>query len=103
MSSSIASPTAGRPSGTRGDETMASGKTLTFCIMDPPYESSNTATVFRMIESAIKKGHNVNVFAYEGAVMLPFSKQAQHPNAVHGRSLEEENHPTTKDWVAALI
>lgn len=78
-------------------------KSLTFCLMDPPYESSNTATAFRMIEAAVAKGHDVTVFAYEGAVALSFAKQAQHPNAVHGRSLEEENHPTTKDWVAALL
>ena len=82
---------------------MSTNKTLTFCLMDPPYESSNTSTAFRLIEGALTKGHNVNVFAYEGAVALPFAKQVQHANAVHGRSLEEENHPTTKDWVAALL
>ena len=71
--------------------------------MDPPYESSNTAMAFRLIEAAIGKGHDVTVFAYEGAVALSFAKQTQHPTAVHGRSLEEENHPTTKDWVAALL
>jgi tRNA 2-thiouridine synthesizing protein D len=82
---------------------MTEKKSLTFVLMDPPYESSNTATAFRLVESALSKGHDVTVFAYEGAVALPFAKQAQHPNAVHGRTLEEENHPTTKDWVAALL
>jgi len=78
-------------------------KSLTFVLMDPPYESSNTATAFRMLDAAIGKGIDVTVFAYEGAVAIPFAKQAGHPNAVHGKSLEEENHPTTKDWVAALL
>ena len=42
-------------------------------------------------------------FAYEGAVLLPFSRQQPHPNAVHGRNVEEENHLLTKQVVAALI
>ena len=42
------------------------------------------------------------MFAYEGAVALSFSKQAPHGNAVHGHNCEEEAHPLSKDWVAAL-
>src|SRR5262245_56547922 len=82
---------------------MSEKKSVTFVLMDPPYESSNISTAFRLIESAIGKGHDVTVFAYEGAVALTFQKQAAHPNAVHGCSVEEENHPTTRDWVAALL
>jgi tRNA 2-thiouridine synthesizing protein D len=82
---------------------MADKKSLTFLLMDPPYESANTITAFRMLDVAIQRGYDITVFAYEGAVALPFAKQAQHPNAVHGRSLEEENHPTPKEWVAALL
>ncbi|MEN3355970.1 MAG: hypothetical protein V7640_4128, partial [Betaproteobacteria bacterium] len=52
---------------------------------------------------AVKRGFNVNVFAYEGAVYLPFAKQAQHANAVHARSVEEENHPLPRAWIAALM
>jgi tRNA 2-thiouridine synthesizing protein D len=78
-------------------------KTLTLLIMDPPYESANTTTAMRIIDSAIRKGHNVNVFAYEGAVSLTMESQRAHPNPVHGTSAEEENHPTTKDFVAALF
>jgi tRNA 2-thiouridine synthesizing protein D len=50
-----------------------------------------------------QRGHNINVFAYEGAAGLAFAAQAPHPNPVHGKSLAEENHPTTKDQVAALL
>ena len=38
--------------------------TITIGIMDPPYESANTATAFRLFESAIRKGHNLNVYCY---------------------------------------
>ena len=78
-------------------------KTLTFALMDPPYENARSTTALRLIDLAVKGGFNVNVFAYEGAVFLPFAKQAQHPNAVHGRNVEEENHPLPRTWIAALM
>lgn len=77
--------------------------TITFGIMDPPYESANTPTAFRLIQSALHKGHNVNVFCYEGATALAYAGQKQHANAVHGASVEEEDHPNPKDWVQALL
>lgn len=78
-------------------------QTLTFALMDAPFESARSTTALRLIDAAIRRGHDVNVFAYEGAVYLPFSKQKQHANAVHGRNEEEENHPLPKDWIAALF
>src|SRR5262249_29708682 len=60
-------------------------------------------TALRLIDLALKRGCNVNVFAYEGAVYMPFSKQAQHPNAVHARNVDEENHPLPKFWIAGLM
>ena len=78
-------------------------KVLTFAIMDPPYESARTTTVMRLIDIAVRRGYDVNVFAYEGAVALSFAKQAQHPNAVHGRDVAQEDHPLSKNWIAALI
>ena len=82
---------------------MAERKTLTFAIMDAPYESARSTTALRLIDLALRRGYDVNVFAYEGAVTLPFAKQQPHPNAVHDRSLEEEDHPNPKDWVSALM
>ena len=76
---------------------------LTFVLNDPPYESARTTTALRLIDRAVKLGHAVNVFAYEGAVALPFAKQAPRANAIHGTSVEEENHPTTKDWIASIL
>lgn len=82
---------------------MASGKTITVAIMDAPYESANSTTALRIINAALKKGHNVNVFAYEGAVNLTMRNQQPHANPVKGTSVEQEEHPTTKDWVASLF
>ncbi len=78
-------------------------KSLNLLIMDPPYESSNTMTALRIVESALNKGHDVRVFAFEGAVSLTFADQKPHPNPVKETSAEEENHPLTKDFVAGLF
>ncbi|MDD9939688.1 MAG: DsrE family protein [Myxococcales bacterium] len=77
-------------------------KTLTFAIMDAPFESARSTTAFRLMDAALRRGHDVRVFAYEGAVALTFDKQAAHPNAVHGRDAAEEDHPLPKDQVRAL-
>ena len=76
--------------------------TLTIAIMDPPYETSRVVTSFRIIETALRRGIDVNVFAYEGAVSLEFTEQKPHANPVKGTSAEEEAHPNPKDWIAAL-
>jgi len=81
---------------------MAEKKTLTFALMDAPYESARTTTALRLIDIAVRRGYAVNVFAYEGAVLLPFAKQRPHANAVHGRNVEEEHHLLPKDVIAAL-
>src|SRR5262245_6141650 len=78
-------------------------KSLTFLLMDAPYEQSRTATAFRLLNAALERGIAVRVFAYEGAVCLPLTAQKPHPNALHGRGLEEEAHPTPHVWVRALM
>src|SRR5215472_13052869 len=90
-----------RSFGIRGTE--MSQKTFAVALMDAPYESENLTTAFRILDAMAQRGHNINVFAYEGASGLAFAKQAPHPNPVHGKNLAEENHPTTKDQVAALL
>ncbi len=82
---------------------MAAKKTLTFALMDPPYENARSTTALRLMSIAVGRGYNVNVFAYEGAVNLAFARQKAHPNAVHGRDVEQENHPLPRVWVAALM
>lgn len=78
-------------------------KTLTIALMDAPYESTRSTTALRLIHIAARRGYNINVFAYEGAVAMAFAKQQAHPNAVHGRNAEEENHFIPKDIVVSLI
>lgn len=82
---------------------MAEKKTLTFVLMDPPYETARSTTALRLVDIAVRRGHHVNVFAYEGAVALGFARQAPHANAVHGRDVAEEDHLNPKDWVAAIL
>ena len=82
---------------------MATKHILTFVLMDAPFESARTTTAFRLLHAALDRGYDVNVFAYEGAVALAFAKQAQHPNAVHGRDVAQEDHPLSKNWIAALM
>ena len=81
---------------------MTTHKTLSFALMDPPFESARSTTALRLIDLALRRGHHVNVFAYEGAVSLAFAGQKAHANSVHGRSEAEEDHPLTRDWIAAL-
>lgn len=78
-------------------------KTLTIAIMDAPYESARSTTALRLLELAARRGYNINVFAYEGAVLQPFAKQQPHANAVHGRNVEEENHFLPKNVIASLM
>ena len=78
-------------------------KKLTLALMDPPYESANSTTAFRIISAALEKGIHVNVFAYEGAVCLPLKDQTPHANPVKGTTVEEEEHPTTKSFVESLL
>lgn len=82
---------------------MSEKKSLSLMIMDPPYESSNTMTAFRIIESALKKGIDVNVFAFEGAVGLSGAGQKPHPNPVKDTSASDEKHPLTSDFVTGLF
>ncbi len=78
-------------------------KTLTLALMDPPYEAATTTTALRIADAALAKGINVNLFAYEGAVLMTMRGQAPHPNPVKGTTVEEQQHPTTAAFVAALL
>ena len=77
--------------------------TLTIALMDPPFESETSTTALRIVDAAVRKGHRVNVFAYEGAVNLTMKDQAAHPNPVKGTSAEEEDHPSTSKFIGGLL
>jgi len=82
---------------------MTEKTSLTFAVMDAPFEDARSTTALRLIDICARRGYDINVFAYEGAVYLPFARQEPHPNAVHGRDVEEEDHPLPKEWIAAVI
>lgn len=76
---------------------------LTIALMDSPYESETTTTVMRIVDAALRKGHTVNIFAYEDAVSLSLKDQAQHPNPVKGTTVEQQDHPTTAKLIQGLF
>ena len=78
-------------------------KKLTISIMDAPYEKAATTTALRIVSSALRKGIHVNVFAYEGAVSLAMKDQTPHANPVKGTTVEQEGHPTTKEFILSLL
>lgn len=78
-------------------------KTLTFVLMDAPFENARTVTALRLIDIAARRGYDLTVFCYEGASAHAFAKQAPHPNAIHGRDVIQEDHPLPREWVAALL
>ena len=82
---------------------MKEKKTLTFALMEAPYEQERSTTALRLIDVAARRGYSINVFAYEGAVSLASPRQRPHANAVHGRDVEEENHPLLHRWIEAIM
>ncbi len=81
---------------------MSEKKTLTFMVMDPPFESTRSTTALRLMQIAAERGYDINVLAYEGAVYLPFNGQAGHPNPIHGNDVSQENHPLPREWVRII-
>ena len=86
----------GKTSGVQPANAIALG--LTPAIQWPGF----SYLAFRLLHAALERGHDVNVFAYEGAVALAFSKQMAHANATHGRDVEQEAHPLPRVWVEKL-
>ena len=39
----------------------------------------NLTTAFRILDAAARRGHDINVFAYEGAAAIAFAPQMPHP------------------------
>jgi tRNA 2-thiouridine synthesizing protein D len=76
---------------------------LTFALMDAPFESERTTTLFRLLSIAAERGYDIGVFAYEGAVHLAFDRQRPHGNSVHDTDAASENHPLPKEWLRELI
>src|SRR4051812_20458594 len=80
-----------------------SQKSFAIALMDAPYESENLTTAFRLLDAIARRGHNIQVFAYEGAAGLAFAKQAPHPEPGARQKRRRRKPPTTKDQVTALL
>jgi tRNA 2-thiouridine synthesizing protein D len=65
------------------EDPMMGKKTLTFMLMDAPFENARTTTALRLIDIAARRGYDINVFAYEGAVYLPLAAQTRQRGARH--------------------
>ena len=42
---------------------MSEKKSLTFVLMDPPYENARSTTALRLLDIAARRGYDLNVFA----------------------------------------
>jgi len=81
---------------------MTEKKQLTFALMDSPFESARSTTALRLLQIAAERGYDINVFAYEGAVYMPFKQQQKHGNAFHGSDADAENHPLPREWIEQI-
>jgi len=72
-------------------------------VMDIPYESADATTALHIIHAALKDGHNVRVFAMEGAVNLSAKAPQSPANSMRETSAEEERPTATKDRAASLF
>jgi tRNA 2-thiouridine synthesizing protein D len=82
---------------------MDKAKTLTFIPLASAASMTLSAVAVRLDSNGASISTNVSIFAYEGAVMLPFRHQQPHPNAVHGRDVEQEDHPLPREWIAGMM
>jgi len=62
--------------------------------MDAPYEQSRTATALRLIDAALRARPWRARLRLRRHGELAMTAQKPHANAIHGRTVEEEAHPT---------
>jgi len=87
---------------------MANRKTLHVCVTAGPYGNETPVSLFRLVDTALGKGYNVNVLAYEDAVLLTSKAQAQHDDPIWKDNPEHHTdvgkaHNTTSEFVAKLL
>lgn len=82
---------------------MSDRPTLAFALMDAPYESTRTTTALRLLAIAADRGCHIKVFAYEGAVMLPFARQLPHADPMHSSRTTDESPLLPRKVIAALM
>lgn len=87
---------------------MAERKTLHITTTAGPYGSETPLTVFRLADTALSRGYNVNVLAYEDAVLLTAKAQKQHDDPIwKDRDWHHTDagkaHSTTAEFVERLL
>lgn len=61
------------------EKRFRNGKTLTLILTEGPYRSQYADIAYKMAESALNKGYNVNIFLYMDATHIP--KKSQNPHS----------------------
>jgi sulfur relay (sulfurtransferase) complex TusBCD TusD component (DsrE family) len=83
-------------------------KTLHITVTAGPYGSESPVSVFRLVDTVLDKGYNVNVLAYEDAVLLTAKAQKQHDDPIWKDKTEHHTdagkaHSTTAEFVERLL
>ena len=82
---------------------MTLRRTLVVTIMDFPYDPAGPTTALRIIREALIEGHNVKVFAYEGAINFTRKTQRLSGGRVKEASVEEDRQTATNDQISSLF
>jgi sulfur relay (sulfurtransferase) complex TusBCD TusD component (DsrE family) len=87
---------------------MADGKLLHITVTAGPYGNETPVTVFRLVDTALSKGYDVNVLAYEDAVLLTAKAQKQHEDPIWKDKPQHHTdagkaHSTTAEFVERLL
>lgn len=87
---------------------MNERKTLHVTVTAGPYGNESPVSVFRLVDAALDRGYNVNVLAYEDAVLLTSKAQKQHDDPIWTDRAEHHTdagkaHSTTAEFVERLL
>jgi len=87
---------------------MAERKILHVTVTAGPYGNESPVSVFRLVDAALDGGYNVNVLAYEDAVLLTAKAQKQHDDPIWKDKTEHHTdagkaHSTTAEFVERLL
>jgi tRNA 2-thiouridine synthesizing protein D len=83
---------------------------LTFALMDPSSDCVRTALMKRLIEIAVRRGHDINVFAYKGETHPECNGAAPRRNGAAPRQSNgaippppQANGALPRDWIESLM
>jgi sulfur relay (sulfurtransferase) complex TusBCD TusD component (DsrE family) len=87
---------------------MDERKTLHVTVTAGPYGNESPVSVFRLVDGALDRGYDVNVLAYEDAVLLTAKAQKQHDDPIWKDKADHHTdagkaHSTTAEFVERLL